>query len=118
MQIVARVLRGPSWLVWLGLMLAAHVAAAHPAVAAVRDDGSHGRAAIHRCPTPDDGVAACDLDSGDRDDQPHTPAVPAVFTPTLPSCRGLAPREIVRRSDSPDVFFQLGPRPPPSTRSS
>ena len=117
MQIVARVLRGPSWLVWLGLMLAAYSAAAHTAAAAAHGDRSKERAAIHRCPTPDDGVAACDLDSGDRDDHPDTPAVPAGFTPRPPARRGLAPRDIVRRSDSPDVLVRLGPRPPPSSHS-
>src|SRR5262245_52881608 len=105
------------WLAWLGLILAAQVAATHPAAAADRRDGPDHRAAIRHAPAQDEGIAACDFDSADRDDHMDGPAVAPGVAPRPFSVRGRAPRQTVHRPDSSATLVRFGPRPPPFSYS-
>jgi len=118
MHTVARSLRGSCWLAWLGLILAAHVATTRPAVATGHEHGYADRAAtIDLAPAPDDGVAAGDVDAGDRDELVAAPASATALLPRPSAVGGRLPRPTVRRFDSSDAFLRLSPRPPPFSRS-
>ena len=101
------------WLASLGLILAAHVAALHPAVVGDRHHCTETRAAIQTAPSDSGGIDACDTDGGASDDQLDSPAVPAGHAPRPPSIRARVPREIVSRSESLQRLVRFGPRPPP-----
>lgn len=101
------------WLASLGLILAAHAAAVHPAVAADRHQCATTRAAIQSAPAEPGGIDACDVDGGGSDDQLDSPVVLAGHTTRPPSIHARGPREIVCRSETLQTLVRFGPRPPP-----
>lgn len=105
------------WLAWLGLILAAQIAGTVPAAAGDRHDCAGTRAGIRHAPAQDEGIAACDLDSADRDDHMDGPAVAPVVTPRPSSMRSGAPRRTAHRSYSSGSVVRFGPRPPPFSYS-
>lgn len=120
MPLVARAVRGPSWLAWLSLLFATQIGAAD-AIAGSEPDDLQDRAAVHApaCPRPLPllaGTTAAEV----RSNQDELPAGAAVFVlpltpPQTPASRGLA--EAVRRPPLSTAPVGLSPRAPPLSRS-
>lgn len=137
MSAFARALRGPIWLIWLGLLLAAGTASAETVVRLQIDvdgDGRHAHASFRssssgsftRLPA---GAPACPfspvdrrVDDQDVDDLPDGAGTPhdssALITPAAPIVvRTETPTRVTDAPDTAPVWFDcsttLGPRPPP-----
>lgn len=120
MQLVARVVRGPSWLAWLSLLFATQIGAAD-AIAGPEPDDMQDRAAVHAsvCPRPLPLlVGALPREgSANQDGLPASPAILArSLTPPLAAAsRGIA--ETVRPVHSSPTFVRRSPRAPPLSHS-
>ena len=120
MPLVARAVRGPSWLAWLSLLFATQIGAAD-AIAGSEPDDLQDRAAVHApvCPRPLPLLVGATA-AGVGANQDELPAGAAVFAlpltpPQAPAGRVLP--EAVRRPHPSTALVGLSPRAPPLSRS-
>jgi hypothetical protein len=116
MHVVARALRGPSWLAWLGLLFATQIATADPVVGTDADEG-RDRAAVHATTRPRPLAAAMPSAGAAIDNSPHEsaadPAIVVSAPPPAPAACGLAPRLPLRGPTPWTTPAPLHSRAPP-----
>jgi hypothetical protein len=115
MHLVVRATRGPAWLAWLGLLLAALAAAVEPAFAAgpEADDSAGFDVTMSAGPAPVATAAADASNIGDRDRVWDGAATPPGSTTQPPAAGRSVVREIARRSTLPARSVRVVPRGPP-----
>jgi hypothetical protein len=120
MQLVARAVRGPSWLAWLSLLFATQIGAAD-AIAGPEPDDVQDRAAVHApvCPRPLPPLPGTSLEAGtaNQDELPANPAVVAFPLARALPAGNRAVAELVQPVRPCAAFVQISPRAPPLSRS-
>ena len=115
MHVLARAMRGPTWLAWLSLLFATQIAAADPVAGPDTEEGPD-RAAVHAIARPRPLAAAAqaaDAAGASRHEVAGNPAVVTVGAAAPPAARGRAARDAARRLASRRASVPLQPRAPP-----